>query len=165
MKKIGIIILVAVLTLGVLGAAYAAWGQDLFINGTVSTGHYAVSFRSVTPPTTSNDTLAGLTAVKATTTVADDTVTITITNAFPNYSVTIPYVIQNTGTVPLGVAVSYVTLPPSWLIVDNIGAPANVAASDTASGTIILTCDGTTTPQSSGPVSFSYKFATTQSVP
>jgi len=164
MKKVAIIILIAVLTLGVLGTAYAAWGQNLFINGTVSSGNYGVSFKSVTPPATTNDTLAGLTAVKATTTVTDDTVTITITNAFPNYTVTIPYVVQNTGTVPLSVTLTTVTAPPTWLTVDNSGAPTAVAQSSIGSGTIKLTCSDST-PQNSGAKTFSYQLATAQSVP
>ena len=165
MKKIAIIILIAVLTLGALGTAYAAWGQNLFINGTVTSGNYAVSFQSVTPPTTANDTLAGLTAVITKTSVAADTVTITINNAFPNYTVAIPYVVQNTGTVPLNVGLSVLASPPTWLAVVNSAPVGPVSAvSGTGSGTIKFTCSDST-PTNSGAQTFSYQLASTQSVP
>jgi hypothetical protein len=166
MKKIAIIILIAVLTLGALGTAYAAWAQNLFINGTVSSGTYAVSFKSVAPPTASNDTLAGLSAEMATTTVANDTLSITITNAYPGYTTTIPYVIQNTGTVPLSISLSTVSgkNPPNWLTVDNTGAPTTIAQKTTGTGNIMLTCSDST-PQTTGPLTFSYQLATIQSVP
>lgn len=44
MKKIGILTLVLIFALGSLGVGYAHWSQTLFIEGTVNTGSFCVGF-------------------------------------------------------------------------------------------------------------------------
>jgi hypothetical protein len=44
MKKIGLISLALVLTLGALGVGYAAWTDTIYINGSVSTGSLCMEF-------------------------------------------------------------------------------------------------------------------------
>jgi len=102
MKKVAIIILVAVLTLGVLGTAYAAWGTDLHIGGTVNTGSYVVTITGTgTPVSAASYSIITVTPAVATPTGAGP-LTVQIANAVPG-TYTIPFVVTNTSSIPVSV--------------------------------------------------------------
>ena len=44
MKKIGLIALIVVLSLGIIGVGYAAWSQALRTTGTVNSGTFKADF-------------------------------------------------------------------------------------------------------------------------
>ena len=130
MKKIGLISLVLVLTMGLLGAAYASWSQTLLITEEVSTGEFCVGIRDVGtndpgpalneaggmlyPTTSANGTIdpgyaKNVAAAESTNGVYKcehetvdfyEDVTETITNGYPSYSCNITLEFANCGTVP-----------------------------------------------------------------
>ncbi|RLI26052.1 hypothetical protein DRO58_05860 [Candidatus Bathyarchaeota archaeon] len=87
--------------LSVLGVAYAHWSETLTINGTVDTGKLELELSC----TCSDNDDAEKDVAEITCTVTDledepDSVTITITNAYPCYTVYITFDVENVGTVP-----------------------------------------------------------------
>ena len=117
MKKIGLIILIVVVALGVMGAAYAAWQQTLNISGTVGTATFNVSMsydNSTGPqkPTDADNTTFTVTtdtSAKASYNAGNSGLTVTITEAVPGVY-TIPGVyVTNNSTIPLDLSVGTVT--------------------------------------------------------
>ena len=117
MKKIGLIALIVVLSLGVIGVGYAAWSQTFNVTGTVSAGSYIISIAQTPVATLFNDggTIGTFSAgsslhdVSSTATAAISAVTstgtsagfsITITNGYPGLKLKVPYTLTNTGSVP-----------------------------------------------------------------
>ncbi len=108
MKKLGLICLVFLVALTIMGAAYAAWTQNLSITGTVSTGTYIVTVAQNGAATAANDsgpvTLSGGTATVTIGTVtgtgANAGFSVTIANGYPGLIVEVPYKIAQTGSVP-----------------------------------------------------------------
>ena len=107
MKKLGLICLVLLIALSIMGAAYAAWTQNLNITSTVNTGTYIVTVAQDPAATAAND--SGPVTLSGTATVTIGTVTgtganagfsITITNGYPGLIVQVPYKIAQTGSVP-----------------------------------------------------------------
>jgi hypothetical protein len=98
MKKLGLIILVAVMALGALGAAYAAWSQNLNVAAAVNTGNLAAVYGGSNVTGVSTDGYSSY----STTGTGTDTLTITITNAYPGATYTIPFAVNNMGSIPIG---------------------------------------------------------------
>jgi hypothetical protein len=107
MKKLGLICLVFLVTLSIMGAAYAAWTQNLNITSTVNTGTFIVTVAQGPAATAAND--SGPVALNGTATITIGTVTgtganagfsITIANGYPGLIVKVPYKISQTGSVP-----------------------------------------------------------------
>jgi hypothetical protein len=98
MKKLGLIILVAVMALGALGAAYAAWSQNLNVAATVNAGNLAAVYGGNNVTNVTSDSYS----FYSTTGTGTDTLTIAITNAYPGATYTIPFVVNNTGSIPIG---------------------------------------------------------------
>jgi hypothetical protein len=115
MKKIGIILLAAVLALGVIGVGYAAWSQALAFTSNVATGNLAATITS--GALASNATYA--TIVKSASSTNTNLI-ITIGNAAPGNVFTVPWTITNTGTIPVN------AVAPTPVITVNSGAGAAV---------------------------------------
>jgi hypothetical protein len=111
MKKLGLIILVAVMALGALGAAYAAWSQPLYVNGNVTNGTLKADFGYVVAPTD----IAAVTAVVSDYHFTGDLLTITIANAYPGMDEYVYFQVGNIGTIPETVSVTSVSALPVWL--------------------------------------------------
>jgi len=111
MKKIGLIVLVVVLALGALGAAYAQWSQALTVNGTVNTGFISASFDpNVGGVPTDANPLTTVAMARGYTGASDakgtglwDVLNVTVTNAYPGYSGQVEFYVDNNGTVPFTV--------------------------------------------------------------
>ncbi|MDD2422214.1 MAG: hypothetical protein PHC60_08845 [Heliobacteriaceae bacterium] len=108
MKKVKFISVMLVLSFILMGAAYAAWTENIVINGTVATGDYDVTFSAATSNDPGVTVDPGLDKHVGTTDnpeVATDgkSITVTANNAYPDYNATINYTVKNTGTIPLKV--------------------------------------------------------------
>lgn len=121
MKKLGIICIALVLALGSLGMGYAAWTDTLYISGTVTTGSVEWEFDGI--PTQGDagldpncffdldgGTWEQMDKDVASTTVGysdtdgddvDDTLTVTLDNAYPYYANHIGYKVHGLGSIPL----------------------------------------------------------------
>lgn len=121
MKKFGLLCLALVLALGALGIGYAAWTDQITINGTVSTGElswciedFSITPKDAGPDWTSNYTCDPATIstirpapelkdVGSTTAVKTDcnTLTLTVNNGYPGYYNHIDFWAINDGNIPL----------------------------------------------------------------
>lgn len=102
MKKIGLICLALVLTLGLMGVGYAMWSKTLDISGTVNTGEVNAIFTTATcteDPEAEGKDVGSCEVLGAGT----QTLTITITNGYPCYGCTVDFTVDNTGTIPVKV--------------------------------------------------------------
>jgi predicted ribosomally synthesized peptide with SipW-like signal peptide len=135
MKKIGLIALIVVLSLGIIGVGYAAWSQTLTLTGTVNAGKFDVQFANAvsndetsahdplalgtwtfgTPPYTWAGTqgaadVASTLKTNATyiTTVGstNNTLQFTVTNAYPGYMAEVAFDVVNNSTVPVKITVT-----------------------------------------------------------
>jgi len=150
MKKIGFIILAIVLALGLIGAAYALWSQSLSVISKVSTGNLAATIDAqgtinqtgADSDLTSSQTYA--TIVKDLTHSTPTSLAVTISNAAPGCVFTIPYVVTNTGTVPIDVS-----LDASGATITNISGTgatiADLTVNPGANPGVISATDGTAT--------------------
>lgn len=114
MKKIGLIAIVVVLSLGIIGVGYAAWSQTLNANATLNTGSYIINFAgSPTPsPTTGTGTISA--------SASGTTITVGLNTGYPGFSGTVNYTINNTGTIPA--KVTSITLTANSGTIINPGA-------------------------------------------
>ncbi len=131
MKKLGLIILSLVMAISVIGVGYAAWTDQLFIDGTVTTGNFGVIF-SASSPETDTDPYAQTTCV-----ISDDgkTATFKVTGAYPGYTGTASLTIENTGTVPATLAATDGLI---FTATDNNGIANNITLdSFTLNGNIV----------------------------
>ena len=117
MKKIGILALALVLALGSLGVGYALWFETLFIEGTVNTGSLDAEWSVGTPYDDETKEYSGATAE-----IVGNTLFVTVTNAYPCITYTIPIDITNNGTIPFHICPIYCngvsTFPGTILITD-----------------------------------------------
>jgi hypothetical protein len=101
MKKIGLIILVAVLALGAMGAGYALWTQSFNIGGNVASGTYIVSIaQSPAASVSPTQSVATCSIGTVTPTGSGAGIPITISNGFPGLTYTVPFTLTDSGTVP-----------------------------------------------------------------
>jgi hypothetical protein len=156
MKKIGFIILAAVIALGAMGAGYAAWQQTLNISGTAQIATFSVFMTSdaATKPTDATDTIIAVsdnTTAKASYNSgasANAGLDVVITKAVPG-TYTIPnVVVHNASTIPVSYTVSSVTGDGASYV--NIGglATGNLGAGSVSTGktiTITIPNDATQT--------------------
>jgi hypothetical protein len=96
MKKLGLILLVVIMALGVVGAAYAQWSHTINVNGTVNTGDIKPVFAGATTNGTYNGVLYNV--------YGDGTnaLTLVLNNAYPGWTGTFDFGITNQGTAPIG---------------------------------------------------------------
>ena len=130
MKKVKFIALILVLTLGLVGGAYASWTDALHVEGTVATGDIDVVFTDAVsndPGETFDPACPEGDAkhVGATEVFLSDngkTMTVTIDNAYPGYVSEIEYKVTNNGSVPVKLQskeFNVVSGDPAGLEIDN----------------------------------------------
>ena len=174
MKKIGLIILIAIVALGAMGAGYAAWTQSLNITGTVNTARFDVSMTwsdngtpgslyNADPLVTYNTTgLAQPTDSDNTTFTVTTNITdratyntsgnagldVIITNAVPGTYVIPGVTVHNDSTIPLKISVDTVTgtdLTTAGTQVDDTTFAANATLDPLAVGASTTAADITIT--------------------
>ena len=106
MKKILVLGLVLILGLAVVGAGYAGWTQNLYINGTVSTGTVDVEWSAADGTLLNDGTATGTALISTVSADNDDMVTITVLNAYPGYTGSAELTATNTGSIPVTLATS-----------------------------------------------------------
>lgn len=104
MKRIGLLCLALVIALAVMGAGYAYWHQNLYINTTVKTGNWAFGGPEgggIVPTPTVSPNPSNIPGYGSMTLNNWDSTsfTVTINNAYPGYSASVNYSLQNAGTV------------------------------------------------------------------
>jgi len=155
MKKLGLICLVLVMSIGCIGIAYAKWSQTLTANNNVRTGTYDVVFNSFNPPNPING---------ATFSAAPDSMDpthiydINLNNVYPSLDSPFTFVLKNTGTIPAKITdikidgnsvvnTNYKYSKPLGtghttnditISISNISTNMTVAANDTISGTLTV---------------------------
>jgi hypothetical protein len=107
MKKIGFVILAVILALGLTGAAYAYWTQNIYVNAAVETGTVQASFINAqsNPIFVDEGTTGGVawyTDALGMYSTPNDTLNVTLSNAYPGMTAVLPVTIENTGTIPIG---------------------------------------------------------------
>jgi hypothetical protein len=106
-----------------VGISYAMWDKTLYINGTVDTGDLCMEILSVASDDTGTDPGKDKDVASTTVTWTEQTVTITITNAYPCYYTYVHITAHNCGTIPVKLQ-SINVLAPAELTVtgsDSIG--------------------------------------------
>jgi predicted ribosomally synthesized peptide with SipW-like signal peptide len=142
MKKIGFIVLAVILALGLIGAAYAAWSQIINVNGTVSTGNIQPLFENADVTGTYNGVAYSVTGNGTT------ALTLTLNYAYPGWTGTFDFDIENGGTAPIG-SLNYgsvvVSPYPADITVNNGTLPATPIAAgvDVSGGSFMVTINGT----------------------
>ena len=120
MKKVGLLILALVIALGALGAGYAYWTQNLYVNTTVNTGKLEATINDVVVQAPNPDPYG---AEVTTSIVGIDTLNIVANNVYPGFSKIINFQIKNTGTIPLYITPEVSAIyysGPSILIADDL---------------------------------------------
>jgi hypothetical protein len=104
---------VLMIALMALGFAYGLWSKTLYINGTVNTGSVNAEFANVVCSDTGVDPGYDKDVASCNVGLSDDkqTMTVTISNAYPCYSCKIRYDVVNTGTIPVKIKSITVTNP------------------------------------------------------
>jgi hypothetical protein len=105
MKKIALLALALVLALGSLGVAYALWYDDLYITGQVDTGSIGAYWTCFATGDSEPDgkNYSSVSCSVGQTTETDDTLTMTITNAYPCIDYWVIADIHASGTLPIHV--------------------------------------------------------------
>jgi len=133
MKKIGLIALIVVLSLGIIGVGYAAWSQTLTLTGTVNAGKFDVEFANAVSndagtaldplalgtwnftPTYSWTGTQGIANVASITNggsfittggSTNNTLSFTVNNAYPGYMAEVAFDVVNSSTVPVKITVT-----------------------------------------------------------
>lgn len=104
------------LCVALVGIVYASWTGSIVAQGSISTGTFEVQFTGAVSNDPGDSVDPGQTQnVAATeTVVTNQSVTVTIQNAYPGYTSRIVYQLTNTGTVPARVQVSVVPAGDSY---------------------------------------------------
>jgi hypothetical protein len=142
MKKVGFIVLAVILALGLVGAAYAAFSQNLFAQANVQTGSVSVEWSSATTAVTGtnadvNGDLLSVGPIVYSNTLGgtDDTATITVSNAYPGAWVLITPVFYNDGNIPATVSLSNTYLDGN-LLVSGVSPSNTVTIAPETSGSL-----------------------------
>jgi predicted ribosomally synthesized peptide with SipW-like signal peptide len=101
MRKIGLLMLALVIALGALGAGYAYWTQTINVSAAVQTGDLNAVFAGDDAVDAWADA-PDYVAYYTTSGNGSELLTVTIKNAYPGMTATIPVVIKNNGTIPIG---------------------------------------------------------------
>jgi hypothetical protein len=181
MKKIGFIILTVVLAIGILGVAYARWTQQINVNGYVNTGSVSAQFAGTdvtpsNPPTVFADSPNNW-AYYQTSGNGSGTLSVTLDNAYPGMTATVPVIIENNGTIPIGSigqTVDLGNLPSDAVInvtgLEKLSDTAPLAVSGTIGASINVSIpdsetNNTFAQSSTGVYNFSIALVSTQAVP
>lgn len=142
MKKLSIISLVLVVAIGLMGVGYALWSDVLYLDTTVHTGSIGLEWSQGVP----YDNEAPEKDVSyATCSIVGNTLTITVTNAYPCITYTIPIDLHVTGTVPVHTRWDYVggNMDLSWITMPNWGGMQLHPGDDPLIGDVVIHLDNT----------------------
>lgn len=106
MKKILILGMVLVLALSAVGAGYATWSKDLYVNGTVVTGNVAAV---IVETGESDDETKDVSSISCE--VIGDMLYVDVLNAYPGVTYTNSFTVTSTGSVPVHVYLQDVVEP------------------------------------------------------
>lgn len=113
MKNAKYFALALVLAFALIGAAYAAWTDTLFIDATVQTGYLDTFFNSAVsndPGSTADPGQPNGLNVGKTEAAIDPSdaqkIDVALTNVYPGYNSQVTFVIENSGTIPVKVSLS-----------------------------------------------------------
>jgi len=127
MKKIGILAMVLVLALAAVGVGYAAWTDNLQINGEAQTGNIDVNYTYADNGVVSTD---------------GDSITWNLgSDLVPGQVVTLEYDITNSGSVSATVTED-VTIETNCSVVVDVSVEGTLGAGATATGKLTLTVSG-----------------------
>ncbi|MGI5883037.1 MAG: hypothetical protein ACOX7L_08190 [Dethiobacteria bacterium] len=133
MKKTKYIALILVLAFGLIGGAYAAWGDTLYAHGTVATGDVDVIFtkaKSNDPPAVGGEEMPdpgqpeGKDVASTEVVKSEDgkSLFVTIENAYPGYVSEIDFTVKNNGSIPVKLVDKTCQIKsgdPAGLVVEN----------------------------------------------
>jgi hypothetical protein len=132
MKKLGLILLVVIMALGVVGAAYAQWSHTINVNGTVNTGDIKPIFVGANVSGTYNGVYYNVFGS------GTNALTLQLSYAYPGWTGTFDFGIANQGTSPIGTlnfgAVVVSPYPNDIVVSGGILPAVPIAASASASG-------------------------------
>lgn len=113
MKKIGMLVLVLVLALGSMGTAFALWQDVLFLDATVGTGNIELIWTQGEPSAIGDDKDVSTYGCV----IVDDTLSITIGNAYPCVDYVFPIDLHCTGTIPVHTSFTMTAgnIDPLWI--------------------------------------------------
>ena len=114
MRKIAFIGMALVLALGVMGAGFALWSDSLFIAGTIETGSIGLVWTVDLPPTDNEAPDKDVSSADSWIDAAG-ILHITIVNAYPCITYTIPFDLHCTGTVPVHTAMTVTSGNLEWV--------------------------------------------------
>jgi len=119
MKNAKYFALVLVLAFALIGGAYAAWTDTLYINATVGTGYLDTYFSSAAsndPGSTADPGQPNSLNVGKTEAAVDSAdnqkIDVTLTNVYPGYQSAVTFVITNDGTIPVKVSLNIANTNP-----------------------------------------------------
>lgn len=142
MKKIGIFLMVLVLALGATGVGYAiatgGWSQTLYINGGVSTGNVQAEFTHADQQGDYNEVATCDVAIE-TGASENDTLTCSITNAYPGAQVTFYFTVANVGSIPISVELVPGASNPSVLGLETNFSGGQIGVGGSQEGSITVT--------------------------
>jgi len=95
-NKIGMMFISSAIALAMLGGSYAMWSETIYVNGSVDTGKFDLAW-SIYPPTDNEAVNKDFSHAEAYID-ANGVLQITIINAYPCITYTIPFDITNVGT-------------------------------------------------------------------
>lgn len=134
MKKIGLLVLVLVLALGTVGTVSALWSETLYITGTVTTGDIDLDW-TVGNPT--DDETKDVSHAEAY--INGDTLVVTIYNAYPCITYTIPIDLHGVGSVPVHTSFEETSNDlPSGATLTFPTIPEQIHQGDTVDGNIVV---------------------------
>jgi hypothetical protein len=150
MKKLGIIIIIAILALGAIGAGYAAWNQDLSIHGSATAATFNVTI-------TNSGTNTAVHATTDISTFSIITVTgggpapiyVTIDHVIPGAVYTIPLTITDNSNIPVNFSVTAATKEgtgsdmSTWITSNPFASLTSLNASGSSAGNLVITAPDT----------------------
>ena len=141
MRKIAFIGMALVLALGVMGAGFALWSDSLFIAGTIETGSIGLVWTVDLPPTDNEAPDKDVSSADSWIDAAG-ILHITIVNAYPCITYTIPFDLHGIGSVPVHMALIPIpdNINPSWVTAPNMDG-VQLHEGDRYDGEIIVHLD------------------------
>jgi hypothetical protein len=130
MKKIGIIILALVIVMGSLGVGYAFWSQTLTIGGTAEMASMEATIVDNTAAVA--DPFGGPGTCTSSVNAEGDTLTVTISNAYPGYYAVVKFDVKNTGDIS-----AYVTTGTLSVIAPSSGSASDISVNYQVPGNAI----------------------------
>ena len=122
--KLGALFLISIMALAGIGASSALWFEDLTIDGTVVTGNVDVEWSLI--ECGDDETKPEVSSITAD--ITENTMTVTVTNAYPCITYWVHFDIHCVGSIPVHFTPFVITSPgmdPTWItITPDTGYPA-----------------------------------------